>query len=185
MWINSEKPIVDKLLLEQLKSSNKGAFELVFKYYYSGLVFYCDRFLKDRILAEDIVQTVFMELWEKRRALEIRSFRSYLLHCVKNRCIDYLRTQAVKNKYIGFKLETNQFEIPENFWTKHELEELIQNAIAKLSPRCKEVFLMSRMENMKNAEIADKLHLSGRTVETQITHALKHLRVELSEYLTS
>lgn len=183
MRINEVKPIADRLILEHLKNSNQGVFEMVFKYYYSGLVVYCDQFHNNLPLSEDIVQTVFMKLWENRQTLEIRSFRSYLVQCVKNSSIDHLRNQEVKNKYRIRNVESSHFEMPEDFWTKTELEDLIQQAVDKLPPRCKEIFLMSRMENLKTAEIAGKLQLSGRTVETQITKALKVLRVELAEYL--
>jgi RNA polymerase sigma-70 factor (ECF subfamily) len=74
-------------------------------------------------------------------------------------------------------------ELPEEMWTKTELDELIQQGISKLSPRCREIFILSRMENLKIAEIAEKLQLSGRTVETQISKALKILRLELADYL--
>jgi RNA polymerase sigma-70 factor (ECF subfamily) len=183
MRVNEIKPIADKLILEHLKNSNQGVFEMVFKYYYSGLVVYCDQFHNNLPLSEDIVQTVFMKLWENRHSLEIRSFRSYLIQCVKYSSIDHLRNQEVKNKYKTWNVEYSQIEMPEDFWTKNELEDLIHHAIEKLPPRCKEIFLMSRMDNLKTAEIAGKLQLSGRTVETQITKALKVLRVELAEYL--
>jgi RNA polymerase sigma-70 factor (ECF subfamily) len=71
----------------------------------------------------------------------------------------------------------------EDFWVKPELEETIQQAINKLPPRCREIFIMSRIENKKIAEIADQLNLSGRTVETQISKALKILRIELADYV--
>ncbi|MBK5215144.1 MAG: RNA polymerase sigma-70 factor, partial [Flavobacteriaceae bacterium] len=135
-------------------------------------------------VSEDIVQSVFMKLWETRQSLEIRSFRSYFIQCVKNSCIDVLRSQEVINKYSSQSQNFPQFEMQEDLWTKTELEEVINLAIDKLPPRCREIFLMSRMENLKTAEIAEKLQLSGRTVETQISNALRILRVELADYLT-
>ncbi len=183
MRVNEIKPIADKLILEHLKSSNQGVFEMVFKYYYSGLVVYADLILKNIPLSEDIVQTVFMKLWENRQSLEIRSFRSYLIQCVKNSCIDHLRNQQVKSKYKVHNEDFQQVELPEDLWTKNELEELIHQVIDKLSPRCREIFILSRVDNLKIAEIAEKLQLSGRTVETQISKALKIFRVELAEYL--
>jgi RNA polymerase sigma-70 factor (ECF subfamily) len=183
MRVNEIKPIADKLILEHLKSSNQGVFEMVFKYYYSGLVVYSDQIIKNTIVSEDIVQTVFMKLWETRKSLEIRSFRSYLIQCVKNRCIDHIRSQELKNKYKIRNVDYPLVELPEEMWTKTELDELIHQVIDKLSPRCREIFLLSRVENLKIAEIAEKLQLSGRTVETQISKALKILRLELADYL--
>jgi len=184
MRVNEAKPIADKLILEHLKNSNQGVFEMVFKYYYSGLVVYADQIIKNTPVSEDIVQSVFMKLWETRQSLEIRSFRSYFIQCVKNSSIDHLRNQEVKNRYSQQGIDYTQVEMQEDLWTKTELDELIQKAIDKLPPRCREIFLLSRIENLKIAEIAEKLNLSGRTVETQISKALKILRVELADYLT-
>jgi len=184
MRVNEARPITDKLILENLKNSNQGVFEMVFNYYYSGLVVYADQIVKDTAVSEDIVQSVFMKLWETRHSLEIRSFRSYFIQCVKNRCIDYLRSQEVKNKFSHQHSDLPLVEMPEDLWTKTDLDEIIQQAIGKLPPRCREIFIMSRIDNLKTAEIAEKLDLSGRTVETQISKALKILRVELADYLT-
>jgi RNA polymerase sigma-70 factor (ECF subfamily) len=183
MRIDETKPIADKLILEHLKNSNQGVFEMVFKYYYSGLVIYADQIIKNIPVSEDIVQSVFLKLWETRESLEIRSFRSYFIQCVKNRCIDYLRSSAVKNKFSQEFIDASHNEIQEDLWTLMELDELINQAIDKLPPRCREIFLMSRNENLKIAEIAEKLRLSARTVETQISKALKVLRTELAEYI--
>jgi RNA polymerase sigma-70 factor (ECF subfamily) len=183
MKVNEVTPIADKLILEHLKNSNQGVFEMVFKYYYSGLVVYADQIVKDIPVSEDIVQLVFMKLWEARQSLEIRSFGSYFIQCVKNSCIDHLRGLEVKNRYYS-QTDYTAFEIQEDLWTRNELDQILEKAIDKLPPRCREIFLMSRIENMKIAEIADKLNLSGRTVETQISKALKMLRVELADYLT-
>lgn len=184
MRVNEARPITDKLILENLKNSNQGVFEMVFNYYYSGLVVYADQIVKNTAVSEDIVQSVFMKLWEMRHSLEIRSFRSYFIQCVKNRCIDYLRSQEVKNKFSHQHSDLPLVEMPEDLWTKTDLNEIIHQAIDKLPPRCREIFIMSRIDNLKTAEIAEKLDLSGRTVETQISKALKILRVELADYLT-
>ncbi len=184
MRVNEARPITDKLILENLKNSNQGVFEMVFNYYYSGLVVYADQIVKNTAVSEDIVQSVFMKLWETRHSLEIRSFRSYFIQCVKNRCIDYLRSQEVKNKFSHQHSDLPLVEMPEDLWTKTDLDEIIHQAIDKLPPRCREIFIMSRIDNLKTAEIAEKLDLSGRTVETQISKALKILRVELADYLT-
>jgi len=183
MRVDEAKPIADKLILEHLKNSNQGVFEMVFKYYYSGLVIYADQIIKNIPVSEDIVQSVFLKLWETRETLDIRSFRSYFIQCVKNRCIDYLRNCEVKNKFSQELMDDPQVEMQEDLWTLMELDELIQQAIDKLPPRCREIFLMSRTENLKIAEIAEKLRLSARTVETQISKALKFLRTELAEYI--
>jgi len=184
MGVNETKLISDHSLAESIKNSNQGVFELVFNYYYSGLVVYADQIIKNTVISEDIVQSVFMKLWETRETIEIRSFRSYFMQCVKNRCIDHLRSQQVKQRFDNRIPEASHLVMEEDLWTKNELSELIQRAIEDLAPRCREIFWMSRCENLKIAEIAEKLDISKRTVETQISKALKILRVKLVDYLS-
>lgn len=184
MGIEEKKPLADKFMLEQLRSSNQLVFEMVFKYYYSGLVVYADQIINNTAVSEDIVQSVFVKLWETRQKLEIRSFRAYFIQCVKNRCIDHLRSEEVKNKYGSRAKAVDQNDFYEDLWIQAELDELIQQAIDKLPPRCREIFIMSRVEKLKTAEIAGQLELSCRTVETQISKALKLLRAELADYLS-
>lgn len=184
MGVNETKLITDHSLAESIKNSNQGVFELVFKYYYSGLVVYADQIIKDIAVSEDIVQSVFMKLWETRETIEIRSFRSYFMQCVKNRCIDHLRSQQVKQRFDNRIPEADHLVMEEDLWTKTELSELLDNTINELPPRCREIFKMSRYEDLKIAEIAEKLKISKRTVETQISKALKILRVKLVDYLS-
>ena len=184
MGVNGTKLITDHSLAESIKNSNQGVFELVFNYYYSGLVVYADQIIKDTVISEDIVQSIFMKLWETRETIEIRSFRSYFIQCVKNRCIDHLRSMQVKQRFDNRIPEADHLVMEEDLWTKNELSELLNRSINELPPRCREIFKMSRYENLKIAEIADQLKISKRTVETQISKALKILRVKLVDYLS-
>jgi len=176
--------ITDQSLIESIKNSNQGVFELVFNFYYSGLVVFADRIIKNTSVSEDIVQSVFLKFWDTRETLEIRSLKSYFLQCVKNKCIDHIRNQQVKSRFDQHYTETEMEFTEEDLWTKNELEHLLDIAIADLPPRCREVFWMSRYENLKTAEIAEKLNISKRTVETQISKALKILRVRLIDYIS-
>ena len=184
MGVNETKLITDHSLVESIRNSNQGVFELVFNYYYSGLVVYADQIIKDTVISEDIVQSVFMKLWETRETIEIRSFRSYFIQCVKNRCIDHHRSLQVKQRFDNRIPEAASLVMEEDLWTKNELSELLDRVVGDLPPRCREIFWMSRYENLKIAEIAEKLDISKRTVETQISKALKILRVKLVDYLS-
>jgi RNA polymerase sigma-70 factor (ECF subfamily) len=183
MGVDGQIFLTDQSLAESIRNSNQGVFELVFNYYYSGLVVYADQIIKNMAVSEDIVQSVFMKLWETREAIEIRSFRSYFIQCVKNRCIDHLRSQQTKQRLDNRIPDANNLVMDEDLWTKNELSELLENSIEDLPPRCREIFKMSRYENLKIAEIADQLNISKRTVETQISKALKVLRVKLADYI--
>lgn len=170
------------LLLEQLKLGDRKAFTILFDYYYTGLVVYADRHLQDIELAEDIVQSVFVRLWENRQSIKSSSIRYYLASAVKNNCIDLIRKKETQEKYARRQL-SGEFESGADFWAESELEQMIEKSINNLPPRCAEIFRMSRFEGLKTHEIAEKLQLSNRTVETQISNALKVLRKDLKDYL--
>ena len=175
--------IDDNYLVQQLQKDDRKIFEVIFNCYYSGLVIYADKILDDINLSEDVVQSVYMKLWETRKKLAIQSLRAYLATAVKNRCIDLIRTQKVKNKFLDKSTREISSEITDDFITYNELSEIITRSVAKLPPRCKEIFEMSRFQYLKVKEIADLLNISNRTVETQISKALKILRVELKDHL--
>lgn len=148
------------------------------------------RFAKEYVLldedAENIVQDVFMVLWEKRDSLEIQiSLSSYLFSLVKNRCLDYLRHKVIAEQYeqeLHAKLRSLE-NLNYAFTSEEELEKMFFSAIEKLPQRCREIFLKSRLEGKKYREIAEEMNLSVNTVENQMALALKKLRVELKEYL--
>lgn len=148
------------------------------------------RFAKEYVLldeeAENIVQDVFMVLWEKRDTLEIQiSLSSYLFSLVKNRCLDYLRHKVIAEQYeqeLHAKLRSLE-HLNYTFTSEEELEKMFVSAMEKLPPRCREIFLKSRLEGKKYREIAEEMSLSVNTVENQMALALKKLRVELKEYL--
>lgn len=184
MLVDEKHVITEQYMLENLRNSNQGVFELIFNFYYSGLVVLADRIVKNTSVSEDIVQSVFLKLWETRETVEIRSLRSYFVQCVKNRCIDHIRNQQVRNKFNTQYPVTEIVLAEEDLWTKNELAHLLEVAIADLPPRCREVFWMSRYENQKITDIANKLNISKRTVETQISKALRILRVKLIDYIS-
>lgn len=170
------------LLLEQLKSGDRRAFTLLFDYYYTGLVVFADRYMHDLELSEDIVQSVFVRLWENRQSIQSSSICYYLSSAVKNNCIDLIRKKETQEKYVRRQLSGN-VDSGADFWAESELEQMIEKSIANLPPRCAEIFRMSRFDGLKTHEIAEKLQLSNRTVETQISNALKVLRKDLKDYL--
>ena len=155
-------------------------------------------FAKEYVLfdeeAENIVQDIFLMLWEKRDALRVDvSLTAYLFTLVKNKCIDFLRHQMVEQMYSeNVKHEYNEElnvklfaleSFDHNFSSEEDIETLLRNAIDKLPERCRLIFIKSRIEGKKYKEIAEELNLSVNTVEGQISIALKKLREELKDYL--
>jgi len=178
---------VEELFFKKgLNEQNKIVFDFVFQYYYSGLCSYAETIVKNEEAAEDIVQDLFVKLWVNSSQISIKSsIKKYLFVSVRNRCFDHLKRHAGKFKSTNLnRLDGICDELtPENWLVETELREIIEHSIIKLAPRCQEIFRMSRFEGLKNQEIADKLGLSKRTVELQITNALKVLRKDLKPYL--
>ena len=164
----------------------RNNFDKIYVTYFSRM----KRFAKEYVIldedAENIVQDVFVMLWEKKDVLNIQvSLLSYMFILVKNRCLDFLRHQVVDEEYKQ-ELETkiSALEVINcAFSSEEELEQIITNAIDALPEHCREIFLKSRVEGMKYKEIADVLNISVNTVENQISIALKKLRIELHDYL--
>ena len=139
---------------------------------------------------ENIVQDVFLVLWEKKDELELScTLTTYLFTLVKNRCLNFLRHKLIEEEYntqlkdeLGFKLYALE-SLEYSYHSEKELQEIIQRALDTLPERCREVFIKSRIEGLKYKEISDELGISVNTVENHIVTALKKLRVELKDYL--
>jgi RNA polymerase sigma-70 factor (family 1) len=164
--------------------SNLDNFEALFKQYYAPLVVYACKYLPEKDAAREIVQDFFVKLYEKRSTLTIDiSLKSYLYRSVYNACMNYINQRSIQEKHIrNIDLERNDEENLENEINSVELQNRIFNLIESLPPKCRKIFKMNRLEGMKNEEIAVSLNLSKRTVETQISKALKILRNKLSDY---
>ena len=164
----------------------KGDFEKLYKLYYPKMFAFAKNYVPANEDAENIVQDVFLLLWEKREVLDIQiSLVSYLFALVKNKSLDYLRHKVIADEYkqeLSAKLTALEL-LNYSFTSDEEIEQILMTAINKLPERCRQVFLKSRIEGKKNREIANELNLTVSTVENQMTIALRKLRVELKDYL--
>lgn len=178
--------INEKDLIVRLKNGDQTAFELLFHFYYPGLVMYSTQFTADRMEAEEIVQDFFVRFWQRhQQIIPSDSLKSYLFLSVKNGSLNFLKHKKIEEKYIRSmtELSNNHLVYDPDLYIASELQEKIKKAIDLLPEKCREIFIMSRMRGLKNEEIAAELNLSKRTVETQISKALKVLRVELKDYV--
>jgi RNA polymerase sigma-70 factor (ECF subfamily) len=144
------------------------------------------QYIDDRESVEDLVQDFFVYLWIESPKLQIRSsLKSYLFASIKNRCLDYQKHHKITEKYRKFILFSTEEDdnSTDHFFAESELRRAIQKSIGRLSPRCREIFEQSRLQGLSNQEIAEKFDISKRTVELQISNALKILRKELAEFL--
>ncbi len=173
-----------------LKKGDVEGFSRIFSEFHTPLYEYSRRYISDPDDAEDIVQNVFIRVWEKRETLVVKSsFKAYLHKMVTNLCLNTLKQQEVKNQYVQElkirMLEEDNRRILEEADTEALVEtetiKKLQLAIGNLPDNCQKIFKMSRFSNMKNKEIAYDLNISVRTVETQIYRALKLLRKRLAE----
>lgn len=161
-------------------------FDKIYVMYFSRMC----RFAKEYVLfdedAENIVQDVFLLLWEKRDVLDIQvSLISYIFALVKNRCLDYLRHNIVADEFkqeLSLKLSSLE-QLNNSFSSDEDIERILVSAIDKLPERCRVIFIKSRVDGKKYREIASELNLSINTVENQMAIALKKLRTELKDYL--
>ncbi len=173
-------------LFNRIKTGDKKAFEAVFKRYYQSLCLYATKILKNDSAAEEIVQDLFVKLWEKHRMINIQSsLKNYLLRSVKNQCLNYFKHNQIKERYIGeVKAETENFQLDEQNFTEPGLLQEIEKSINALPEKRRNIFLLSREEGLKYREIAEKLGISIKTVETQMGLAIKTLRVNLKNFST-
>lgn len=176
----------EKFLIQGLETKNKVVFDFVFHYFYSGLCAYAEKIIGDSNASEDIVQDLFFTLWTKHKQIQISSsLKNYLFTSVKNRSLDYLKKEKnkIQHKSSTIHLQNHDENLSTFWFAESELETIIEKSLAKLPPRCREIFTLSRFEGFKNNDIADQLGISKRTVELQISNALKTLRKDLSPYL--
>ncbi len=173
-------------LFAKMKAGSKESFNYFFDYYYSGLCVYANSYTGDLSSSEEVVQDVFVKFWEKRQGIEIESsVRFYLFRAVHNQCMNLQKRKKVERAYRQQTIlqADNLHEGQWSLFNESELRYHLDQAISKLPARCREVFEMSRFENLKNKEIAEKLGIKEKTVENQITKALKVLRKELKDFL--
>ncbi|MEQ8909909.1 MAG: RNA polymerase sigma-70 factor [Vicingaceae bacterium] len=171
---------MDRLLFQHIKNGDRKAFEQLFRTYYTALCRFACGYLKDMAQAEDTVQTVFVKLWEKRDSLAVESsLKAYLFQAVKNSCFNALKHEKVKAEHQSFQFHNAESKSEERTLETNEINELIHKKLDELPEKRKVIFLMSREEGLKYAEIAEKLNISVKTVETQMSLALKFLREQL------
>lgn len=165
---------------------SEAEFEQVFKSHFKALHAYACTILQEEAMAEEIVQQVFFKLWDKREQVNIQqSLNAYLYRSVYNDCLNYLKHKKVKKAHQSHTLYTagtSSDNVSRNVIAR-ELEEKIAEALNQLPEQCRTIFQMSRFEELKYREIADKLNLSVKTVENQMGKALKIMRMQLVEYL--
>lgn len=178
----------DRLLLQQIKEGNKRAFETIYLKYSAKLYNFVASILHDKTIAEDITQTCFLKIWEKRTNIDIeKSFSSYLFTIARNDVYKETERLVQASRYFE-KVQAKSDELDEATIDKINalfLESHIDELIEKLPPARKEIFILNRKHHLTNKEIAEKLSISEKTVEVQMYRALRFLKEQLKHYLLS
>ncbi|MDP2883691.1 MAG: RNA polymerase sigma-70 factor [Ignavibacteria bacterium] len=181
----SNADTMDSGLVERIRAGDEVAFELLFRSYYPLLCRFTFRLIRDSSDGEQLVQDVFLNIWQMREGWSPRStVRSYLYRAAKNQALNYLKHRRLVGSVDELEVQTAEIaraSLQEDYERK-ELMVAVQQAIELLPPRCKLVFALHRQDGLTYSEIADVLDISVKTVETQIGRALKFLRKILKPY---
>lgn len=180
----------DVSLLSQLREGNREAFNSLFRHYYPRVMAYVAAMVEQEV-AEDVVQDVFLHVWENRKKLYAgEGFHSYLFQAAYTRCIDYYRKIQSADKY-NLQIESAYLEeynvllrsdasVLEEIYSKDFYEQL-HNLLEKLPTQRREVFILTYIEGLKAKEVSERLQIPQRTVESHIYLAIKYLRAHLSK----
>lgn len=172
-------------LFDQIKAGDQKAFELLFSIYFARLNDFAKHVVKDEAISQDIVQDVFVKVWENKAKIESLHLEAFLFRLVRNRCIDYIKhLKVVNNRMHKIEISSKCEELyridfignEPYVLIEQELKSKIENTIKGLPDRCREVFIMSRMEGLKNKEIAEKLDINIKNVERHLNRALQSFR---------
>jgi RNA polymerase sigma-70 factor (ECF subfamily) len=178
---------------ERLEAGDIKAFEMLYNKQYNSLCHFAQRFVFDLDTAREIVQEVFVCIWVKRASIPSKiSLETYLYTSVRNKSLDYLKHINIEREYEKRRFREiqefsntsqNIINNPLDGMIAEEFEHAIRTAIEKLPVKCREIFQLSRHQGLKYREIAEKLNISVKTVETQMSRAIHALRKELSDFL--
>jgi len=171
----------DAELWEAICNNDKKAFDVLFERYWTAIYNTAFAYLKDGDAASEIVHDIFLNIWQKRHQYEINSFKTYLTTAARYHVFKVLKARKAEN--IVFVEDYTQLDSlnkadnkgSENIQTQ-ELKAEIEASLTQLPKRCREIFSLSRSSELSNDEIAEKLNISKRTVENQLTVALQYLR---------
>lgn len=173
----------EKELLRLLRAGEQSAFDTLYGRYWETLYQTAFYLIKDAAASMDIVQDIFVWLWERREKLEIQSFQAYLKAAVKFKVANYIRDGKIRESFFGElqPIATGNAAIHDA--EVRELKAIIDQSILELPDKCRTIYLLSKQERLSNKEIAEQLGISVKTVEAQMTIALKRIRNAVGKYM--
>lgn len=181
----SQKNNEELFIFRRMAEGDKAAFRFFFDKYYSDLCNFVHVYVHDQAISEQIVQDIFVYLWEKKDKIGIgTSLRSYLLRAAKNKSLNYLRNEKTR---LGIQenlahSQAHNHETPEYIFNAGQLRGVIEESVDRLPPKCRQVYILGKEKDLSYKEIARKLNISVKTVENHMGKALKQLRENLQPY---
>lgn len=175
----------DDELMREIKADNMFAFDLLYRKYNKKLYKFGLSILKSTEESENLIQDVFLNLWENRRKVEKdASIKSYLFTIAYNSAITIIRKKSRESEFVEYLMSLQKiYEEPVNMELEYnELTNKLDEIIKALPQRQKEVYLLHRIECLKYNEIAERMHISVNTVENHMSHALRTIREKLGNY---
>lgn len=176
----------DKILLNLMREGDMASFNILFDKYWKMLYSTVFSVCSDREVCSEIVHDIFLNLWLKREKLQIESFKAYILASARYHVYRHVKNTRRHSLEYREDLE-NSGHVAINDGDLNisykDLEKSVDKELEELPRRCKEIFTLSRREQLSNDEIAARLDISKRTVENQLTHALRHLRLSMRHFL--
>jgi len=176
------KDFRDDELLLKLSCDDQNAFDEIYRRYWSDMFGSAYNLLREREACMDIVQELFIWLWEHRYSLNVLSLRPYLLVSVKFKVANYIKKDKVRSSFFDqLKKIEEPYELIEDSVEVKEMLAIINHFTNQLPDKCRKIFLLSRHEQLSNKEISERLNISVKTVENQMTIALRKLRSSLAK----
>lgn len=175
---------IDEKLLARFRDGDMKAFQKIYSTYCEPLHRFAYSYLKDSFESEEIIQDVFLKVWEKRSEVDLqKSFKSYLYRITVNKIFNELKHRVVKQKYEQHALKFDQIggDTPETSIEFQELNKKLELLLDRLPEQQRNIFILSRWKGLSNAEIAENLDISIRTVENQIYRAAKFVKLHLKD----
>ena len=178
---DSVKDISIRPLIDRIKKSDEKAFSILFDKLWEPLYTYAYSLLENRSFAKDIVQDVWIDFWERRNQIENDNIKAYLYKAIRYKVLSELRNSKIKESHLeAFKQlnddSYNHLELEEEVLSPEHTNIIIENTLSVLPEKCQQVFKLSRLNGLKNKEIAEELGISERTVETHISKAIKLIK---------
>ena len=175
--------MTDEDLIALIKENDLGAFERIYNKYWSKLYLSAYNIIRDRQVAEDVTQEVLVNLWMKRANLKLTSLNAYLYTSVRYQVFNVIRSGKIRADLFNRLEELFSNNGGEELLSEKEINRLLEQGVAELPEKCRQIFIMSRKEHLSTKEIAERLGIAPKTVENQLTVALNRLRKTLGDFV--